>query len=54
MDLDVHVVLVLWGVLLLRVRDGGLRLYEYVTVILQGSFNFVPYLPAIERGKCAR
>ena len=24
---------------------------EYVTVVFNGSFNFVPYLPAIERGK---
>jgi len=45
-------VLILWGSLLQsEARGYGLRFYEYVTVILQGSFNFVPYLPAIERGK---
>jgi len=45
-------VLVLWSVVLRReASEVGLRTYEYVTVILQGSFNFVPYLPAIERGK---
>ena len=46
------IVLVMWTVLLSReANEVGLQLYEYITVILQGSFNFVPYLPAIERGK---
>jgi len=48
-------VLVLWGIVLsIEARGFGLHFYEYVTVVLQGSFNFVPYLPAIERGKRQR
>ena len=49
------IVLVLWGIVLsIEARGYGLHFYEYVTVVLQGSFNFVPYLPAIERGKRQR
>eukprot|EP01084_Bolivina_argentea_P093975 168968_1 len=45
-------VLILWGIVLSVEANGfGLHFYEYITVVLQGSFNFVPYLPAIERGK---
>ena len=46
------IVLILWTIVLsIEARGFGLHFYEYVTVVLQGSFNFVPYLPAIERGK---
>eukprot|EP01083_Nonionella_stella_P016819 46952_1 len=46
------IVLVLWTIVLsIEAKGFGLHFYEYVTVVLQGSFNFVPYLPAIERGK---
>ena len=46
------IVLFLWSIVLsIEARGYGLRFYEYITVVLQGSFNFVPYLPAIERGK---
>lgn len=38
-------------VLKIESKQSGLHFYEYVTVVLQGSFNFVPLLPSIERGK---
>lgn len=44
-------VLLLWCTILkLEAKKNGMGFAEYVTVIFQGSFNFVEMLPAIERG----
>eukprot|EP01083_Nonionella_stella_P250268 864524_1 len=49
------IVLGLWTIVLcIEANQFGLPFYEYVTVVLQGSFNFVPYLPAIEQGEKQR
>ena len=41
----------LWSLIIfLEGRKNGMSFSEYTTVIFQGSFNFVPMLPAIERG----
>ena len=44
-------VFVLWSTII-KIEGGvnGMGFVEYVTVIFQGSFKFVPFLPAIERG----
>eukprot|EP01083_Nonionella_stella_P019842 55053_1 len=38
------------AILLFESRSNGMSFVEYMTVVFQGSFKFVPYLPAIERG----
>merc|ERR1719491_1846026 len=44
-------VLTLWcTIIYVEGKKNGLKFVEYVTVIFQGSFNFVEMLPAIERG----
>ena len=46
------VVCLFWIIILLfESKTNGMSFVEYVTVVFQGSFKFVPYLPAIERGK---
>ena len=44
-------VLILWSTII-KIEGGvnGMGFIEYVTVIFRGSFKFVPFLPAIERG----
>eukprot|EP01083_Nonionella_stella_P243612 848697_1 len=45
------VVTLFWiAILLFESRSNGMSFVEYMTVVFQGSFKFVPYLPAIERG----
>jgi len=44
-------ILVLWiTILLIESRNNGLSFASYVAVVLQGSAEFVPQLPAISRG----
>lgn len=44
-------VMCLWGtIIFIEGNANGMNFVEYVTVIFQGSFQFVPFLPAIERG----
>ena len=44
-------VLILWCTILkIESKKNGMGFVEYVTVVFQGSFNFVEMLPAIERG----
>eukprot|EP01084_Bolivina_argentea_P203366 347360_1 len=45
------IVTVFWCIVLLfESKTNGMSFVEYVTVVFQGSFKFVPYLPGIERG----
>eukprot|EP01083_Nonionella_stella_P010271 29316_1 len=44
-------VLLFWcAIIYFEGKKNGMKFVEYVTVIFQGSFNFVEMLPAIERG----
>eukprot|EP01083_Nonionella_stella_P087505 243497_1 len=44
--------LCVYGVILYyEANKYGLSVIEYLCVVMTGSFNFVPYLPAIERGR---
>eukprot|EP01083_Nonionella_stella_P083398 230608_1 len=45
-------IIALWiTILIIESKKNGMTFVEYVTVVFQGSFKFVPYLPAIMRGK---
>eukprot|EP01084_Bolivina_argentea_P143264 251637_1 len=45
-------IILLWiTILSFESKKNGMTFVEYVTVVFQGSFKFVPYLPAIMRGK---
>lgn len=45
------IVIVFWSAILwAESHSNGLTLFEYLPIVLQGSFKFVPKLPAIERG----
>ncbi len=45
------IVLIFWGLILfVEASNNGMALSEYVPVVFRGSFSFVPFLPAIERG----
>lgn len=45
-------VIILWFGIILRIESSsnGISLIEYLPIVLQGSFKFVPFLPAIEKG----
>eukprot|EP01083_Nonionella_stella_P021384 59325_1 len=44
-------VIALWcGILRIESASNGISLFEYLPIVLQGSFKFVPFLPAIEKG----
>ena len=45
-------VIVLWFGIILKIeaKSNGMAVAEYLPIVLQGSFKFVPFLPAIERG----
>ena len=45
-------VIILWFGIILRIESSsnGISLIEYIPIVLQGSFKFVPFLPAIEKG----
>ena len=45
------IVIAFWTLILtIESRANGLRFAEYIPIVLQESFKFVPKLPAIERG----
>ena len=41
-------------ILFFESKKNGMGFVEYTTVVFQGSFKFVPYLPAIARGKLSK
>ncbi len=44
-------VLALWAlILIVEAKKNGMAVTEYIPVVFRGSFSFVPFLPAIERG----